>query len=372
MPVEMGMWRIDGDAPRRLAAAVLPSEAALENYLNQDPSLLGEPLLVIGQQVVTPHGKRIDLLAIDGDGNLHVLELKRDRTPRDVVAQVLDYGSWVTTLDRDAVVDIANRHLTIPFEEAFADVFGGAPPDDINTELRLTIVATDLDAGSERIVTYLREFGVPINAVFFSYLEDGGRRYLARSWLATESETPSATSAPKRGKRAEWNGHDWFVSFGEDSSEGRSWDDARRFGFVSAGGGTWYSRTLKSLPLGARVNVLIPGRGYVGVGETLAPATRFDETKVTIGEDTVRLADQPLIGRYRYGSGDEPDSDEVAEYVVPVRWFVAEPRETAYWEKGMFANENSACKLRQEFTLDKLAQHFQVDGDDDVPGAPSV
>ena len=40
----------------------------------------------------------IDLLAIDADGNLHVLELKRDKTPRDVVAQVLDYGSWVTTL----------------------------------------------------------------------------------------------------------------------------------------------------------------------------------------------------------------------------------------------------------------------------------
>lgn len=27
------------------------------------------------------------------DGNLHVLELKRDKTPRDVVAQVLAYGS---------------------------------------------------------------------------------------------------------------------------------------------------------------------------------------------------------------------------------------------------------------------------------------
>jgi RecB family endonuclease NucS len=92
MPVEMGMWRIDGDTPKRLVAATLPSEATLEQYLERDPSLLGERLLVIGRQVHTPHGKFIDLLAMDGEGNLHVLELKRDKTPRDVVAQVLDYA----------------------------------------------------------------------------------------------------------------------------------------------------------------------------------------------------------------------------------------------------------------------------------------
>jgi hypothetical protein len=29
------------------------------------------------------------------EGRIHVIELKRDRTPREVVAQILDYGSWV-------------------------------------------------------------------------------------------------------------------------------------------------------------------------------------------------------------------------------------------------------------------------------------
>lgn len=37
----------------------------------------------------------IDLMAIDVDGGLHILELKSDRTPRDVVVQVLDYGARV-------------------------------------------------------------------------------------------------------------------------------------------------------------------------------------------------------------------------------------------------------------------------------------
>ena len=94
MPVEMGVWRIDGESPRRLPTVVLPSEAQLEEFLERDPSLLGQKLLIIGRQLQTSHGKFIDLLGIDDEGRLHVLELKRDRTPRDAVAQTLDYGSW--------------------------------------------------------------------------------------------------------------------------------------------------------------------------------------------------------------------------------------------------------------------------------------
>lgn len=361
MPVEMGMWRIDGDTPKRLSTAILPSEATLEQYLEKDPSLLGDRLLVIGRQVKTPHGKFIDLLAIDVEGNLNVLELKRDKTPRDVVAQVLDYGSWVSSLDRESVIDLANDHLDTPFETAFEDVFGISAPDELNAALQLTIVATDLDAGSERIVTYLRTFGVPVNAVFFSYLEDDGRRYLARTWLARDDEGDGGTAYTKnkKGKRAEWNGRDWFVSFGAYSG-GRVWEDGRKYGFVSAGGGAWYSRTLRDLPERARVNVCIPQQGYVAIGEVTGPAQRFDAARVTVDGADVSLASQPLVGTYEHGTDGEIETDELAEWVVPVKWFTTAPTEQAYWEKGMFANQNSACKLRQEFTLERLAEHFKI------------
>lgn len=353
------MWRIDGDQPRRLSASSLPSEATLENYLVLDPSLLGTRLLVIGRQVRTPHNKYLDLLAVDADGNLHVLELKRDKTPRDVVAQVLDYGSWVTTLTRDDVIDLANRHLEDSFESAFEAVFRTAPPDELNVELQLSIVATDLDDSSERIVNYLRGFGVPVNAVFFSYLDDGDRRYLARSWLAEPEDEQRAPRSSKKAKRAEWNGRDWYVCFGDDSE--RSWEDALRYGFVSAGGGEWYSRTLRNVPVGARVNVYIPQRGYVALGTTLGGAKRFDESQVRMGEDGqwVRLAEQRLVGTYRH-TDKAADSDEMAEFVMPVQWHVAKPASQAYREPGMFASQLSACKLRQQFTLDRLAEHFEL------------
>lgn len=353
MPVEMRMWRIDGPEPKPLTAATLPTESELHEFLKKDPSLLGTALLVIGSEVIAPFGKRLDLLAIDADGNLHVLELKRDRTPREVVAQVLDYGSWVSTLSRDDVIDIAEKYLGQPFEASYEEVFGSAPPDELNGELQLTVVASALDASSERIVTYLRGFGVPINAVFFTYIEDDDRRYLARSWLATSDERSASSVAKSTSKRATWNGIDWYVSFGGD----RSWDDARRYGFVSAGGGKFYSQTIRALPEGARVWVNIPQTGYVGVGTVIGPAVRFSEAHVTADGAPVPLSAQALAGSYTH---QDSEADEDAEWVVPVQWIRTVPLTDAYWEKGFFANQNSACKLRQEFTLDRLAQRFDV------------
>ncbi|WP_138945727.1 hypothetical protein [Plantibacter sp. M259] len=356
MPVETRMWRIDGESPRALTPSALPTENELHQFLRQDPSLLGAALLVIGSEVITPYGTRLDLLAIDADGSLHVLELKRDRTPREVVAQVLDYGSWASALSRDDVIDIAERYLDRSFEASFEDVFGAAPPDELNRELQLTVVASALDASSERIVTYLRGFGVPINAVFFTYIEDDCRRYLARSWLTTSDERTPTSIAKSTSKRAPWNGLDWYVSFGGD----RSWDDARSLGFVSAGGGKFYSRTIRALPEGARIWVYIPQSGYVGVGTVTGPAVRFDSAQVLVDGTRVLLAKEPLTGSY---SRPDAATDDDDEWVVPVQWIHTVPQAEAYQEKGLFANQNSACKLRQEFTLERLSQHFDVQGE---------
>lgn len=357
MPIEMRMWRIDGDQPRSLESSSLPAERELHEFLARDPSLLGERLLVIGSEVTTPYGKRIDLLAIDADGDLHVLELKRDKTPREVVAQLLDYATWVTDLSFEEIKNIAETHLDTSLDEAFTEVFGDTLPDELNTSLHLTIVASALDNSSERIVTYLRSFGVPINAVFFSYLEDDERRYLARSWFASDDEEqPHSSASKRRSKQAPWNGTDWYVSFGGH----RMWEDARRFGFISAGGGKFYTQTIRNLPVGARVWVNVPGTGYVGVGTTTVPAQRSAEAMIDIEGESVRLADQDLLTSY--DSRDGADDDDI-EWVVPVTWSDTRSETDAFWEKGMFASQHSACKLRHELTLERLTSHFTVDED---------
>jgi hypothetical protein len=80
-----------------------------------------DPLLIIGRQVPTSFGTYIDLLAVDGDGILHVLELKRDRTPREVV-QLFDYGSWVRGQTHHEILALYGEYATnrgVAFETAF-------------------------------------------------------------------------------------------------------------------------------------------------------------------------------------------------------------------------------------------------------------
>ena len=63
-------------------------ESVLEGWLESNPGGILEdgPLLIIGRQVPADLGKSIDLLGVDREGNVVVVELKRDRTSRDVVA----------------------------------------------------------------------------------------------------------------------------------------------------------------------------------------------------------------------------------------------------------------------------------------------
>lgn len=66
-----------------------------------EPRRLSSEWMLIGRQEITSFGGRIDLLAIAPDGSLVLIELKRDRTPRDIVAQALDYAAWVDQLNAE-------------------------------------------------------------------------------------------------------------------------------------------------------------------------------------------------------------------------------------------------------------------------------
>lgn len=362
MAIELGLWRVDGPTPQRVTSRGMPLESDLEALIEADPTILRPSLLIIGRQVLTDQGQFIDLLAIDDEGALHVVELKRDRTPREVVAQLLDYGSWVQSLTDQQVRDLYLQRNGTALEQAWSDAFGTNPPDELNNEHHLTVVAHELDPATERIIGYLAERDVPIDALFFRYFTDSDRAYLGRTWLLKDNATAPPTRPTRRaGAKEPWNEQDWYVSFGEETP-GRSWDDARRYGFVSAGGGAWFSRTLRKLPIGARVFACIPSKGYVGVGTVTAAAEPFDTATVTLDGLPVPLHEQPLTGRYHHPSATT--ADDAQDYVVAVDWDTTVDRGDAVWEKGMFANQNSACKLRNQFTLDRLADAFELHADE--------
>lgn len=215
MPIEVGIWKL-GIKLERVRIQPLDSEARLEDSICEDLSIIAPDLMLIGRQISTDYGKFIDLLAMDAGGNLTVIELKRDKTPREVVAQVLDYASWVQNLSYDEIAEIyADKNDGKAIEEGFAETFDTNPPEKLNEGHSLIIVSSELDAATERIINYLTDnYGVPINAIFFQCFKDGDSEFLTRTWLIDPKEAEAKTSrAAKKKDREPWNGQDFYVSF---------------------------------------------------------------------------------------------------------------------------------------------------------------
>lgn len=156
-----------------------------------------------------------------------------------------------------------------------------------------------------------------------------------------------------------WNGRDFYVAFGEN--EQRSWEEAVRYGFVSAGGGEWYTKSLKQLKPGNRVFVYIPKGngvgGYVGVGEVAGEAMLAKDFEV--GENG-KVADYLTVTKSP-GASQNRDDPASAEWVVPVRWIETRPKEEAVRDSDFFANQNSAVKLTHGYTLKRLSEEFELD-----------
>ena len=141
------------------------------------------------ERQIHQYGVSLDLLAVDREGNLVVVELKRDRTPRNVVAQALDYASWVQGFGREDVDRHAREHLGTSFDEAFRRAFDLDPPEVVNERQRMYIVASSLDAATQRIVEYLSAtHGVDINVATFAYFNTDGGEFVARSMLLDEDD----------------------------------------------------------------------------------------------------------------------------------------------------------------------------------------
>jgi hypothetical protein len=134
--------------------------------------------------VFTANRKKIDILAIHGYGVVYVIELKKGRTPREVVAQALDYGSWVGKFSAD---DVGSIYASHPINDV--DFARPSAIASVRCSRRRSTRAPPghcrfgIDRSTERIVEYLSEYEIPINVLFFRYFKDGEAEYIAPTWL---------------------------------------------------------------------------------------------------------------------------------------------------------------------------------------------
>jgi hypothetical protein len=204
MTSEIRLWKIQYDIndinhERPLSNEVedsdLKPEKLLEVLIQKDILMISDDLLIIGRQKKADFGGKIDLLCVDRNGDLAIIELKKATTSKEVIAQTLNYASWVNNLTKDEITIIADEYLkkqgngNDTLETAFKERFDADLPDVLNESHSILIVANEIDEASERIINYLSSnFDVAINAVTFQYFQDEGREYIARVFLIEQDQ----------------------------------------------------------------------------------------------------------------------------------------------------------------------------------------
>lgn len=203
---QIKLWQInETNSVSRITKQRLDYENRLEKWLIEDISILSNNLAVIGSQIVTPYGKKIDILAINSVGELVIIELKRDKTYREVVAQVLDYATWVKNLDYDDLNGILNKYGKSEFkdiEDFFSSTFKIEAEDiEFNSDHKMLIVGSEIDDSTIRIINYLSQepYSININAVNFNYFKDNnGKEFLAQSFILSEENITEESKSKKR------------------------------------------------------------------------------------------------------------------------------------------------------------------------------
>ena len=172
----MNLYRVGSDnkASNALPVDEATLESRLEDILELNPDLvLGRKLLVIGRQILTDTGKRLDLVALDASGRIVVAELKRGYAPREVIAQVIDYAVWLDGLSDKQLEAIyrgyASDHsggaksLHQAFEQRFETTFERNADDQV----LLVLFAKEFPPEVSRAATFLSERGVSLLCISF-------------------------------------------------------------------------------------------------------------------------------------------------------------------------------------------------------------
>lgn len=208
MSVEIRLWQIQpNNQLDEIESTGLDLEERLEDWLEKDVTILSDDILLIGRQITTDFGGIIDLMGLNGNGDVVLIELKREKTSREITAQILDYATWVKDLSNEQCTQIADKYLGKhgfdSLEEAFRKKFGIEVPEILNENHSMLVVASHIDSASERIIKYLSDnYGVNINAVTFQYFKkSNGEEYLARTFLIEPSQVEYLTKVRSTSKR---------------------------------------------------------------------------------------------------------------------------------------------------------------------------
>ena len=127
----------------------------IQEWIVANPNILGEGLLIIAKEFsgFERTNERADIVAVDRDGKVVIIELKRDDTGSDVHWQAIKYASYFHRANVNDLVQI------------FAD-YNGIDPDEAVDRLKQHLEADDLDRlnNDQRIVLASHRFAPEVTS----------------------------------------------------------------------------------------------------------------------------------------------------------------------------------------------------------------
>lgn len=147
----------------------------IEEWLRKNPEIMGEELLIIGHEYDDfENNERIDLLAIDKEGNLVVIEVKRDNSGISVDFQALKYVSYMSRRTLKEIIEIYSKYIDDnslqldPIQEImeFLNVDDESLLNDmINNTQRIIIIGKEFDKRVLSVCAWLYENGINVKCI---------------------------------------------------------------------------------------------------------------------------------------------------------------------------------------------------------------
>jgi len=161
----------------------------LEPWIESNAGIIGPNITIIGRQVMSNSGP-IDLLGIDKSGNIVVVEIKRDKLPREALTQAIDYASDVAEWTIEKIGEVCSEYSGNSLEEYISEAFPDADVENlnINDTQRIILVGFSVESSLERMIEWLSDnFNVNINAVVLNYVKTAsGDELLAKTSIISE------------------------------------------------------------------------------------------------------------------------------------------------------------------------------------------
>ena len=155
----------------------------IQEWVEKNPEIIDEDLLIIGKEVPLPSDIRIDLLAIDKKSNLVIIELKRDDSGRNVDWQAIKYASYCSNFTNTEIFRLYAEYLGTTEDEAETEIekfIEAENFEELNNKQRIILVSKEFHSDVISAVLWLRDYGIELSCVRFTpYIDDIGDLFIA-------------------------------------------------------------------------------------------------------------------------------------------------------------------------------------------------